>query len=407
MNPEALHAKRSPLSAGTVLVIGTIVAMLLVWWVLVVGFRAMQVVGVAGDPALVSMPKGVAPDVTWREQIARNPTQVRPYRKLALVLERQGKQEEAAAAIEQALWLDPTHPGALSDAADFYLRNGRAQQALPIFRRAVELYPSLGDEVWPVFAAEFESGRGRDFILRAATENPAWWSAFFRHVCEAGKNIDDLAKVLVVRADAGVLTNAERACLIDRIQRDGRWADARRLWLDTLPAEQRGRASNLFNGNFEWPLSNVGFDWIVQRQDSAIAQIDTARGKRALHVTFANTRYAGAPLHQYLLLDRGRYRLEGSQRADGLDSWLGLQWGLYCRQEGSAAERQLAKTEPLAGSRAWMDFAREFTVPANCTVQVLRLELANPRRDAETPGNVVARLHGSLWYQDLKITALD
>ena len=187
-----------------------------------------------------------------------------------------------------------------------------------------------------------------------------------------------------------------------------RWAGARRLWLDTLPTEQRAHASNLFNGNFEWPLSNLGFDWIVQRQDSAIAQIDTARGKRALHVTFANTRYAGAAAPP---VPDARPRPLPARRA--VSARTGSTRGSDCNGASIAGRRAVrrsgssAKTEPLAGSRAWMDFEREFTVPANCTVQVLRLELANPRRDAETPGNVVARLHGSLWYQDLKITALD
>lgn len=406
-----LLAKRSPLSARVVLIIGTIVALLLVWWVFVVGSRALLDVDAASSNAFEqSIRAGVTPDVVWREQIARDPTNARPYRKLAQVLDQEGKQSEAAAAIEQALRLDPTDPAVLQNAGEFYLRTGNVDRALPIFRRAVELYSSLGDDVWPVFAAELESGRGTEFMQRAARENPAWWPRFFSEYCNKAENTEVPARLLIVRADARVLTDPERACLIGRLQREGRWAEAREVWLTSLPAEQRQHVGNVFNGGFEWPLSNLGFDWIVRRQDGTIAEVlptDRARGARALSLRFVNARYGGPPLQQHLMLRAGRYRLEGNERADGFDAWLGLQWGVYCLPTGNVTPRQLTKTDPLIGSAEWKHFERDFSVPADCPIQMLRLELANPRRDAETPGNVAARLRGSVWYDDIGITSLD
>jgi hypothetical protein len=94
------------------------------------------------------------------------------------------------------------------------------------------------------------------------------------------------------------------------------------------------------------------------------------------------------------------------RRADGFESWLGLQWAVYCHADDEAAQRQLAKTEPFTGSGGWGEFRRDFVVPAGCPVQLLRLELANPKRDAEAPGAVPARLRGGLWFDDIEVTPL-
>ena len=87
--------------------------------------------------------------------------------------------------------------------------------------------------------------------------------------------------------------------------------------------------------------------------------------------------------------------------------WLGLQWGLYCLAEAGTVERQLARSDRYLGSTPWEGFQEDFAVPKDCPVQLLRLELANPRRDATTPGNVAARLRGSLWFDDFRVRLLD
>ena len=55
----------------------------------------------------------------------------------------------------------------------------------------------------------------------------------------------------------------------------------------------------------------------------------------------------------------------------------------------------------------WDEWREEFLVPADCPVQLLRLELANPRRDAVTPGDVAARLDGAVWFDDFRVRRLD
>ena len=201
----------------------------------------------------------------------------------------------------------------------------------------------------------------------------------------------------------------ERRCLIERLQRDGQWTDAYQTWLNGLPLEQRQRLGYVFNGGFELPLSNAGFDWRIPVQDGAVVTAepgDGVAGRHALTVSFVQQRYAGPPVFQHLMLVPGRYRLEGRARSE-LDAWLGLQWGLYCQERAGRATRQLAHTESFVGSPRWREFGRDFAVPANCPIQLLRLELANPKPGANAPGSVAIRLNGKVWFDDLRVRSVD
>jgi len=111
-------------------------------------------------------------------------------------------------------------------------------------------------------------------------------------------------------------------------------------------------------------------------------------------------------VYQHLLLAPGRYRLEGRARSE-LNAWLGLQWGLYCQGGAGRETKQLARSQPFAGSTRWREFGEDFTVPKNCPAQVLRLELASPKQGANVPGTVAIRLKGKVWFDDLRVRSVD
>jgi len=345
-----------------------------------------------------------------REQVAKNPVDPSALLALALQLEAEGKQAEATAAVQQALRLAPWSSKTLMQASAYFLRTGNEAHALPTLRRVIDVSRGeINSSLWQMLVTALDTEAHRDFFIATARENPTWWLTFFGQACERGKNVSGIQAVFAARAQAGVATADERRLIIERMERDGRWADARQIWFDSLPADQRRRATLLFNGSFEFPLSNLGFDWLVPAQEGVEVTrqaIDGMTGQRALNVTFVNKRYSEPPLFQYLMLQPGAYRFEGQGRTD-LESWLGLQWGIYCGQGAAERElRQLTRTDRFIGSMDWRDFRHDFVVPGDCPVQVLRLELANPRRDATTPGAAIVRLKGRVWFDALDVQPL-
>ena len=102
--------------------------------------------------------------------------------------------------------------------------------------------------------------------------NPSWWPGFFRLCLHERRNVP--ARCTAVYRGARSCRRGDAptsgAASIERLQRDGQWTDAYLVWLNGLPLEQRQRVGYVFNGGFELPLSNSGFDWRVPAQDAAV-----------------------------------------------------------------------------------------------------------------------------------------
>ncbi len=397
------------------LVIGTASALFAIWRICLIGFEQLSYDATRSsiDDAMAAiMREGPAPsaEAIWRAWIVGAPTNAKWYLGLGLELEKEGKAAEARTAIDEAMRLGSAHPYVNLEAAKFYLRSGDTARAYPILQRRIELNPEFADEVWPLYLAELESDRGRAYLSEQARDNPSWFPEFFRHVCQHAADPALATKLFDLRASAGVISDEERDCLIGRMQRERRWAEAYRLWAESLPKAAAAQLAPVFNGGFEWPLSNRGFDWMTPPQDGAKVEqeaIDGRNGALALRISFLDKRYSGPPIYQYLMLHPGPQTLLGRARIDAVESWLGLQWAIYCVADDGSDSRQLVRTEQFVGNSDWTNFRREFAVPEDCPMQILRLELANPNRNTTTPGNVAVRLRGALGFDDLAIDSTD
>jgi len=400
---------RIPRSAGLGVLIA--VALVLVWRIIAGGYAAFVNGSSPGLESTNAPLEAEALDAQWRARLARNPTDFQALVVLALNLEHQGKVAEAASTMREAMRLAPAEEVTLLQAAGFFLRNGEERHALAILRRAVELNPTVEGSVWPIFASALNTGRHDDFFADAARDNPKWWPRFFERACKEPTDLGAVERVFAVRAAAGSVSAAERSCVIDRLERVDRWDSAYQTWINSLPRAQQRRIGFVFNGDFEYPISSVGFDWIVTPQDGVNVEtvpIQGARGKRALRLEFVRKRWGSAPVLQYLMLVPGlRYRFEGRGRADGLDTWIGVRWGLYCMRRDGGTGRQLATSDRFRGTSEWVDFHDDFTVPKDCPVQLLRFELAVPKQDVAPPDNVVTRLNGNVWFDDFSVRSLD
>jgi hypothetical protein len=181
-----------------------------------------------------------------------------------------------------------------------------------------------------------------------------------------------------------------------RLQKEGAWMEAWFAWLNSLTKEQVGKLGYLYNGSFEAPISNLGFDWIVQKHPAV--SLDTAAtyetsGERALRVSFRGLRVKFQNLYQYLMLPPGTFYLQGRVRPDNLQAAQGMQWALYCLGNNEP----VAVTDRFRGSDQWTRFRTEFSIPpSGCPVQMLRLELAGTiRLDFDA--------NGTIWFDNLGI----
>ncbi|HET6545457.1 MAG TPA: tetratricopeptide repeat protein, partial [Rhodanobacteraceae bacterium] len=332
-----------------------------------------------------------------RRAIASAPLDGRAYRELGLIASARGDDAGAATMMRLARrhaprdipahgWLmyRDLHAGDYAGAlghVDFMLRVDR--------KLRTRLYAGL---------IGLANGPARPSLAALLGGGPPWRAAFWAQLCRDSPDRARIAALVDALRDAPVpLDHAERAAWLERLVRDGRWAQAYPLWIDLLPADQRGDLADVHDGGFEHPPEDTGFGWRFER--IAGARIDRAatagvHGRHALHVEFEDRRVAFHQVSQLLVLAPGHYRLSGRVRADGLRNERGMQWVIVC--VGARSER-IASTGRYSGSSPWHAFSTDFDVPdAGCAAQWLRLDLA-----ARIPAEQMAG--GGIWFDDLDI----
>jgi hypothetical protein len=207
------------------------------------------------------------------------------------------------------------------------------------------------------------------------------------------------------RVAAGRATAPETACLVDSLRAAGRVEEAYQVWLNTLPRERLGDVGFVFNGNFEYLPSGIGFDWTLAKQPERevghvadIVQASGAVGKRALRVAYNGKRQTGNAAAQQLALAPGRYEMGGFGRPHQMSVGRGVQWVVRCSAAGKP-RASIGASERFTGSSEWRRFIFEVDVPAGCRGQVLQLE---PVGADEGP----AFLGGTVWFDDLLLRRL-
>jgi hypothetical protein len=336
--------------------------------------------------------------------IRANPANAPAYVALATLYEKQGDLEAAKRAITTAEQMAPQRPDVRSDTAVFWLRHNDIARAIDDWNVVLTFVPEAREKLFPPLALAAEDPAAQKAFATLLKQPVAWWPDFFAHVAANAPRLDTVRALYNLQAKTpnDATQDALRAYL-DRLQHDGYWTEAYFVWLNNLDDVQIKNVGNLFNGGFEAPISNLGFDWITRPAGYVLVEtVPTygASGTKALHVLFRGPRVAFKHLGQYLMLSPGAYTLYGRARTDDLEvtgSEGGAHWVMYCL----GTEDPVASTDRFAGTDQWRRFSVQFTVPpTDCPVQMLRLELA---------GRVALdfQVKGSVWFDDMGVDRQD
>lgn len=326
--------------------------------------------------------------------IAANPADGRGYTALAVIHEARGAYAKADQLMEAAARLSPQRSDVQLQAGAYWTRRGDYARALghldTVLRHRPDLYAALFPEVLKIV----ENPANHPALLNLLKKPVPWWPTFFIQASRMAGSAETAGRLYSLRGKNPLPVEAVRAYL-ERLQKDGRWTDAWFVWINSLSKDEITQSGHVYNGSFERPFSNLGFDWISQR-DAAVVMESAATygttGERALHLLFRGLRIRFQHLHQYLLLPPGTYFLQGRVRPERLEAALGMHWVLYC--EGR--NEPLAVTDTFRGSDEWARFRTEFTVGYDCPVQKLQLELAGK---IALDYDVV----GGIWFDDVVI----
>lgn len=331
-----------------------------------------------------------------------NPTDARIYVTLAELWAAEESRRAAAIKLaEIADVLGPVSSPVLAYSADFWQSQSRLDRMLARWSLLMRTQPTVASAFYPELLSFAKDPKQQELLRPLLEEPPSWWDAFFAYAAREAEQTDTVV-FLYQQRQRGEEPPSEReqGAYLDRLWRDTRWPEAYQAWQKGLNERQTRALGLVYNGGFELPLTGVGFDWrIASPRGVRVETAPTygARGERALHVSFDGQRVRFSHVQQYLLLEPGRYRLQGRVRPDSLRTERGLRWIIRCVAEGPL----LAESERFLGSDQWRSFTVDFTVPAkDCLAQRLRLEL-------EGRAELDFEIQGEIWFDDLAVTALE
>lgn len=311
---------------------------------------------------------GTMTDATIKEPLAPE-----PYLVSGVQAELSGDGQRAQRAFEAAQWRDPRSLPAAYFLADRYFRTADVDHGLAEVAALARLSPNGNATVAPYLAAY-----GR---------NPASWPALrrmFRANPELAQSAlftlsSNLATVSAALALADPHERPEHAqwlpALINTLVGGGQYAKARDVWVRTAGADRTTQL--IYDSSFSDPKALPPFNWMLT--SSGIGLAERQAGGR-LHVVFYGQE-DGILASELLMLAPGGYRLSMQLAGDSSRARI-LNWSIWCDR----ADAPIASvTVDAASARAW-----QFTVPADCPAQWLRLSGAS----GDLPQQVDATVSG-------------
>jgi len=330
-----------------------------------------------------------------------NPASGRGFLMLAGLLELEGNVALAQNAAKMAHFLAPRDADVQLPLGAFWLRRGLPIQALSHWGAAVESNPALSKTLFPVMQSIVDTPQSRLEAAKVLSNAPDWWNGFFMHVLKNTTQEDTLKALYLARSDK--IAHDQRRAYIDHLLDVGYYTDAYFVWLNGLQSGQLAALGNVYDGGFEQMLDDEGFGWRLSVSKGVMMAAEPTYGqggKKALHVAFQQKLQSRELIHQFLMLDAGKYRLSGKARLDKLDAGKGVRWEINCADRDG--RQLLSNSEYFIGTDSWNKFETGFDVPPEkCEVQMLRLQLDAGNDYDETP------FSGAVWFDDLEIARVD
>ena len=275
------------------------------------------------------------------------------------------------------------------------LRQGHYAQAFDLLDRISRISPGRQGNLYPVLIALADDPGFSDALAERLATRPVWRASLVGSMMSKASPaaVEHLFTSLQRRH---ALDAAEMGQWIDRLAKEGKWGEAYARWAGELPLSEMTTLRSIHNGGFETDPSGIGFDWRIDKSADVIIDRDRLAGTDgsvALRLRFLGRRTEHIPLHQWLLLAPGSYRLHFRTRAQDLRSDRGLQWEIRCLD----GARQIAVSDVVVGSADWQEHGVDFEIPErNCQAQDLSLRNAG----SKGPGKILA---GTVWFDDVSI----
>lgn len=293
-----------------------------------------------------------------RERIGANPGDAWAWTKLLVA----GEGPPPEPVIRAATVVAPNHPNVLRWRAAKAFERGEYAEAVDVL---VQMVAARGSgHAAQVLARLAATPEGQALLRPHLDRADRWLPSVISHMSTL-KLPPGAALPLVAEAlEKRTLPAAARHGYMRSLKAGGHWLDAYGLWL----AHHKQAVPLLYNGSFDQPLEQDGFDWEFSpvarsRAGVILGQAAVARRGLVLDLEFTGRSFTTPILRQYVFAPPGAYRLAGEYMSK-LRSESGLTWTVACTSGAKAVAGRSGALQPTGG--IWKTFQVEFTIPADC-----------------------------------------
>jgi tetratricopeptide (TPR) repeat protein len=337
--------------------------------------------------------------IRYRESILRNPTDGRAWLGLARVLGDTGRKGDARAAVQMAARVDRINKSLQWDAGLFLLLDDRVLDSIPLFRQYVTLVPS---ELGNVALMFYTMGLSPSFILeRFVPEGYAPYRSYLNFLMQNGRVVE--SKEVWQRMGDFSRSREDHLSYLNFLIGANAIEDARPLWQEYvrqfgLLGDEDPGESLIWNGGFELPIQDGGFDWRVGEAEGVRVFLDQdvkRSGYSSLSAQFFGTANPEIYLARQVVPVKGgtAYFLRARIATDELTTTNGI----LLEVTSHACDPFVTKTSPIAGSTLWQDVELKFTAPGGCKAVMVGIK----REKSEKFDN---KISGDAWVDSVTLT---
>ena len=308
-----------------------------------------------------------------RDAFARSPFDVRALRVIGLTEAQAGREAVADDILTLAgnwsLRDDPSHAWLVQHR----LKAGDYASAFAHADTLVRRRDDLRPRIFELFttAATLDSARALPEVAVLLSASPPWRQAYLESLHADARGLQVAVNLaILLQAGRAPLTNDELHQLYIQLLEKGQ-LEAVRVVRTRL--NRPSNATLVTNGGFGDASAPAPFQWALAQDAGVVAEIvpdDVRTADPALRVDYDG--YASSRIaEQLMFLAPGRYRLTAESRAEEGDPAARLAITITC---APGDLRVLSAPAAAPGAQVWTPFRADFTLPAGCQAQWLRLE---------------------------------
>jgi tetratricopeptide (TPR) repeat protein len=307
-----------------------------------------------------------------------------------------GQKEDARYCFGQVLALAPHSGTFLLRVADFHFQIGENQEALPITARILALIPDYDSVIFSEYIRVVD--RAEDVLRFGLPEGRRAAKSWLQFLIEAGR-LGDAQRTWDWVVGHGYVDNALAGEYVEFLIQQGRPDSAASAWAQHMGAraDNYGKSTYLYNGDFESDPAQSPFDWNVARTEGVEVTRDCATGwsgKCSLRISFAGTQNLSfAAASQLAFVRPGTYRFHAFVRTETLTTDQGIRFRISDAEMPARLDEVLGQ---FIGSSPWSSVDHDLVVAPN--TRLLRVEVI--RQPSMKFDNKVG---GTAWIDELKL----